>query len=130
TLAECRQLREPSLPICLPAGRAVATTAGRLPARRVIHTVGPMHSTREDRSATRASCYRESLRVAAETGARTVAFPTISAGVYGWPMVDAARIAVQTVQEPAEEVAGRVDTVVFLPFGEDAEQAFRRWTRQ
>lgn len=129
-LAECRQLRETSLPDGLPAGRAVATTAGRLPARWVIHTVGPVHSTREDRSATLASCYRESLWVAAEIGARTVAFPTISAGVYGWPMDDAARIAVQTVQETAEEVAGRVDTVVFVPFGEDAEQAFRRWTRQ
>lgn len=129
-LAECRQLRETSLPDGLPAGRAVATTAGRLPARWVIHTVGPVHSTREDRSATLASCYRESLRAAVEIGARSVAFPTISAGVYGWPMDDAARIAVQTVQETAEEVAGRIDTVVFVPFGEEAEQAFRRWTRQ
>src|SRR5699024_12505793 len=59
-LAECRRLRETSLPDGLPAGRAVATTAGRLPARWVIHTVGPVHSTREDRSATLASCYRES----------------------------------------------------------------------
>ncbi|HLQ81039.1 MAG TPA: O-acetyl-ADP-ribose deacetylase [Brachybacterium sp.] len=129
-LAECRRLRETSLPDGLPAGRAVATTAGRLPARWVIHTVGPVHSTREDRSATLASCYRESLRAAVEIGARSVAFPTISAGVYGWPMDDAARIAVQTVQETAEEVAGRIDTVVFVPFGEEAEQAFRRWTRQ
>src|SRR5699024_17083 len=120
-LAECRQLRETSLPHGLPAGRAVATPAGRLPARGVIRTVGPVHSTGADRSATLASCYRESLWVASEIGARTVAFPTISAGVYGWPMDDAARIAVQTVQETAEEVAGRVDTVVFVPFGEDAE---------
>jgi O-acetyl-ADP-ribose deacetylase len=126
-LAACRTLRETSLPDGLPAGQAVATTAGRLPARWVIHTVGPVHSTREDRSATLASCYRESLRVAAEIGARSVAFPAISAGVYGWPLEDAARIAVQTVRECAEEVRGAIDTVVFVPFGVEAEQAFRGW---
>lgn len=128
-LAECRTLRETSLPDGLSAGRAVATTAGRLPARWVIHTVGPVHSTREDRSATLASCYRESLRVAVELGARSLAFPAISAGIYGWPMDDAARIAVQTVRKMADEVAGAVDTVVFVPFGDEAEQAFRRWAR-
>ncbi|MDN5600738.1 MAG: O-acetyl-ADP-ribose deacetylase [Brachybacterium sp.] len=129
-LAACRALRESSLPDGLPAGRAVATTAGRLRARWVIHTVGPVHSRREDRSATLASCYRESLRVAVELGARSIAFPAISAGIYGWPMDDAARIAVQTVREMAEEVAGQVDTVVFVPFGVGAEQAFRRCVRE
>ncbi|MDN5900485.1 MAG: O-acetyl-ADP-ribose deacetylase [Brachybacterium sp.] len=129
-LAACRELRETTLPDGLPAGHAVATTAGRLAARWVIHTVGPVHSSREDRSATLASCYRESLRVAVEIGARSLAFPTISAGIYGWPMDDAARIAVQTVQETADEVAGEIDTVVFVPFGDEAEQAFRRWTQE
>ena len=129
-LAACRALRESSLPDGLPAGRAVATTAGRLRARWVIHTVGPVHSRREDRSATLASCYRESLRVAVELGARSIAFPAISAGIYGWPMDDAPRIPVQTVREMAEEVAGQVDTVVFVPFGVGAEQAFRRCVRE
>jgi O-acetyl-ADP-ribose deacetylase len=96
-LAECRTLRETSLPEGLPPGQAVATTAGRLPARWVVHTVGPVHSTREDRSALLHRAYRESLRVADELGARTVAFPAISAGAYGWPMDDAARIAVETI---------------------------------
>ena len=97
----------------------------------MIHTVGPVHSRREDRSATLASCYRESLRVAVELGARSIAFPAISAGIYGWPMDDAARIAVQTVREMAEEVAGTgSDTVVFVPFGVGAEQAFRRCVRE
>ena len=123
----CRALRESELPDGLPAGRAVATTAGRLPARWVVHTVGPVHSRREDRSATLASCYRESLRAAAEVGARSIAFPAISAGVYGWPMDDAARIAVQTVRETADEVAETIGTVVFVPFGEEAERAFHRW---
>jgi len=92
-LAACRELRATRLPDGLPAGQAVATTAGRLPARWVIHTVGPVYSTREDRSAVLASCYRESLRVADELGAATVAFPAVSTGIFGWPMHDAARIA-------------------------------------
>ncbi|APX32565.1 O-acetyl-ADP-ribose deacetylase [Brachybacterium sp. P6-10-X1] len=127
-LAACRRLRETSLPDGLPAGQAVVTTAGKLPARWVIHTVGPVHSPREDRSQTLASCYREALRVAGEIGARSVAFPTISAGVYGWPMDDAVRIAVETVREVAarqESSAPGVEEVVFVPFGADAESAFR-----
>ncbi len=75
----------------------MATTAGELPARWVIHTVGPVYSASEDRSAVLASCYAESLRVADELGATTVAFPAVSAGIYGWPHEDAARIALTTV---------------------------------
>jgi O-acetyl-ADP-ribose deacetylase (regulator of RNase III) len=96
-LAECRALRAGYLERGLPTGQAVATTAGRLPARWVIHAVGPIYAVTEDRSALLASAYRESLRVADELGATSVAFPAISAGVYGWPADDAARIAVQTV---------------------------------
>src|SRR4051812_43537732 len=96
-LAACQELRATTLPDGLPAGQAVATTAGRLPAGWVIHTVGPVYAKREDRSETLASCYRESLRVADELGARTVAFPAISTGVYGWPKDDAARIALRAV---------------------------------
>ncbi|WP_406283921.1 O-acetyl-ADP-ribose deacetylase [Embleya sp. NBC_00896] len=96
-LAECRALRAAKLGRGLRPGAAVATTAGLLPARWVIHTVGPVYSHTEDRSAQLASCYRESLRVADELGATTAAFPAVSAGVYGWPMEDAARIAVETV---------------------------------
>ena len=98
-LAECRELRRTRYPDGLPTGQAVATTAGDLPARWVIHTVGPVYAEREDRSHLLASAYRESLRVADELGARTVAFPAVSAGVYGWPLGDAARIAVTTVRE-------------------------------
>ncbi|MCD2188771.1 O-acetyl-ADP-ribose deacetylase [Actinomycetospora soli] len=121
-LAECRQLRATSLPDGLPTGQAVATTAGKLPARHVIHTVGPVHATSEDRSELLAGAYRESLRVADELGARTVAFPAISAGVYGWPMDDAARIAVGTV----ESTRTAVEEVRFVLFGDDAYQAFTR----
>ncbi|MFI6310072.1 macro domain-containing protein [Nocardia fusca] len=104
----------------LGTGQAVATTAGRLPARWVIHAVGPIWSATEDRSALLASCYRESLRVAAELGAETVAFPAISTGIFGWPMDDGARLAVETVG--ATETA--VEYVRFVLFDERALAAF------
>jgi O-acetyl-ADP-ribose deacetylase len=119
-LAACRELRATTLPDGLPAGDAVATTAGRLPARWVIHTVGPVWSAHEERSATLASCYRRSLAVADEIGARSVAFPAVSAGVYGWPMDDAARIAVTTVASTATSV----ERVIFVLFGDAALAAF------
>ncbi|MEU7026283.1 O-acetyl-ADP-ribose deacetylase [Streptomyces sp. NPDC046275] len=97
-LDACRTLRAGHYGRGLPTGQAVATTAGRLAARWVVHTVGPVHSTQEDRSELLASCYRASLRVADELGARTVAFPAVSTGVYGWPMDDGARIALETVR--------------------------------
>ena len=114
-LAACRQLRATSLPDGLPAGQAVATTAGDLAARWVIHTVGPVHSTTEDRTAVLASAYRESLRVAEELAAASIAFPAVSAGVYGWPMDDAARIAVETVREHRPGSLREVRFVLFSP---------------
>src|SRR5207237_1605776 len=98
-LRECRELRASRYPNGLPTGQAVATTAGDLPARWVIHTVGPVYAKTTDRTHLLVSCYRESLRVADELGAQTVAFPAISTGVYRWPMDDAARIALSTVRD-------------------------------
>lgn len=123
-LAECRALREGELKDGLPQGQAVATTAGDLPARWVIHTVGPVWANTKDKSEILASCYRESLKVARGLGARTVAFPAISAGVYGWPMDDAARIAVETCHAMAGEVGDVVAEVIFVPYGERATAAF------
>jgi O-acetyl-ADP-ribose deacetylase len=97
-LAECRALRGSRYPDGLPTGQAVATTAGRLPARWVIHTVGPVWSASEDRSGLLRECYANSLRVADELGAATVAFPLISAGVYGWPQDDAVRQALTVLR--------------------------------
>src|SRR5215218_3243741 len=97
-LAECREIVARLPDRRLPRGQAVATTAGRLPARWVVHTAGPIWSATVDRSHVLRSCYRESLRVADELGARTVAFPAISAGIYGWPLDDAARQAVDGVR--------------------------------
>lgn len=119
-LAECRQLRETRYPGGLPVGQAVATNGGDLPARWVVHTVGPVHSAEEDRSELLISCYRESLRVADELGALTVAFPAISTGAFGWPMDDGARIAIDTVR--AADTA--IEQVRFVLFDAPAYDAF------
>lgn len=121
-LAECRALRASRYGKGLRTGQAVATTAGQLPARWVIHTVGPVWSSGEDRSDLLASCYRESLRVADELGARTVAFPAISTGVYGWPMDDGARIALETVRSAVTAV----EEVRFVLFDTAAYEVFAR----
>jgi O-acetyl-ADP-ribose deacetylase len=121
-LAECRKLRAGHLGNGLPTGRAVATTAGDLDARWVIHTVGPVHQASGGDPALLASCYRESLRVADELGARTIAFPAISTGVYRWPMDDAARIAVETVRNTPTAV----EEVKFVLFDDRAYEAFIR----
>ncbi len=119
-LSECRRLRETRFPDGLPTGEAVATTAGRLPARWVIHTVGPTYATTKDKSHLLAACFRNSLAVADELGAATVAFPAISTGVYRWPIEDAGRIAVETVRATQTQVR----EVTFVLFGEAAYEAF------
>ena len=119
-LRACQQLRAGPLPAGLPPGQAVATTAGRLPARHVIHVVGPVWSRREDRSDQLRSCYAEALRVADELQALTVAFPAVSAGIYGWPVPDAARIAVGTVLDTPT----RVREARFVLFSRDVYTAF------
>ncbi|WCE00534.1 O-acetyl-ADP-ribose deacetylase [Streptomyces sp. HUAS 31] len=123
-LDACRDLRASRYGKGLPTGQAVATTAGDLDAGWVIHTVGPVWSASEDRSALLASCYRESLRVADELGARTVAFPAISTGVYRWPMDDAARIATETVRDTPTSV----EEVRFVLFDDRAYEAFAEQT--
>ena len=107
-LADCRALRAGHYGRGLATGQAVATTAGRLPARWVIHTVGPVHAAGDPgRAALLASCYRESLRTARELGARTVALPAVSTGIYGWPPHDAARIALRAVLAERVGAAGQ-----------------------
>ncbi|MCG5214651.1 O-acetyl-ADP-ribose deacetylase [Streptosporangium sp. KLBMP 9127] len=121
-LADCRRLRASHYGKGLATGQAVATTAGELPARWVIHTVGPVHSVTEDRADLLASCYRESLRVADELGATSVAFPAVSAGIYGWPLDSAAGIAVRTVRATPT----RVSDVRFVLLRQDVYAAFER----
>jgi O-acetyl-ADP-ribose deacetylase (regulator of RNase III) len=121
-LKECRALRASHYGRGLPTGQAVATTAGRLPARWVIHTVGPVFSASEDRSALLVDCHRNSLLVADELGARSIAFPAISTGVYCWPVQDAAVIALRTVSQSPT----RVEEIRFVLFDDRALAAFRQ----
>ena len=120
-LPECREIVERLPGGRLPRGQAVATTAGRLPARWVVHTAGPVWSASRDLSAVLRSCYSESLRVADGLGARTVAFPAISTGVYGWPLDDAARQAVAGVRAVSVD---HVQEVRFVLFSDEALAAF------
>jgi O-acetyl-ADP-ribose deacetylase (regulator of RNase III) len=112
-LEECRGLGG------CETGDAKATGAGRLPARWVIHTVGPVwRGGGAGEPELLAACYRRSLEVAGELGARTVAFPAISCGLYGYPIPDAARIAVEAVR------GHDLDLVRFVLFNDETHEAF------
>jgi len=106
-LEECRRIRSERWPGGLPTGEAVITGGGRLRARRVIHTVGPRWR-RGDDSAPKllASCYRNSLRLAASEGIVSIAFPSISTGIFGYPITDASRTALRTVKQWLEQNKG------------------------
>lgn len=107
-------------------GDAVATDGYDLKARYVIHTVGPVwHGGGRNEEALLASCYRTSLKIAKEIGARSVAFPAISTGVYGFPLDRATAIAVATVRDFLRD-DDSIDRVVFSVFGDAAEDAYRR----
>ncbi|MGP0097412.1 MAG: O-acetyl-ADP-ribose deacetylase [Terriglobales bacterium] len=115
-LQECRRIAAGMKTGTLPAGKAVLTTAGRLPARYVVHTVGPVYrGGRLNEAETLASCYRESLRVADDHGIRSMAFPSISTGAFGYPVRDAAAIAVRTLAHLLPSCA-HVEHVRFVLF--------------
>jgi O-acetyl-ADP-ribose deacetylase len=119
-LEECRALGG------CATGDAKATAAGELPARWVIHTVGPVwHGGDSGEPELLASCHRRSLEVARELGARSVAFPAISCGIYGYPVERAAEVAVTTVRE----LEGELETIRFVLFGDETYEAFTRLVR-
>jgi O-acetyl-ADP-ribose deacetylase (regulator of RNase III) len=121
-LAACRELRRMQYPDGLPTGDAVATTAGALPARWVIHTVGPVYAIEGDPASLLARCHASCLHVADEIGATSVAFPAISTGAYGYPLDEAAVVATRSVGR----VSTRVDEVRFVLFERDALVAFEK----
>jgi len=99
-LKECRELRKTRYPDGLPAGEAVITTGGNLPAQYVIHTVGPIYGHEPEHEAELlASCYRNSLNLAVEQGVTSIAFPSISTGAFGYPKPEAAAISSRTIKE-------------------------------
>ncbi|WP_256837804.1 O-acetyl-ADP-ribose deacetylase [Ornithinimicrobium faecis] len=123
-LEECRRLRAGRWHDGLPVGEAVPTGAGDLSARWVIHTVGPNRHRGQTDPALLASCFSRSLDVASEVGARSVAFPAISAGVYGWDADEVADIAVAAVRSWVHDHPGQLDLVRFVLFGPAIHQAF------
>jgi O-acetyl-ADP-ribose deacetylase (regulator of RNase III) len=123
-LEACRVLRQLRFPKGLPAGEAVETTAGRLRARYVIHTVGPVwHGGKSGEAPTLAECYRSSLALAARLGAQSVAFPAVSTGVYGYPRKAAARVVWETLGNYCRENAAP-KTIMLVFFSSDDAHAF------
>jgi O-acetyl-ADP-ribose deacetylase (regulator of RNase III) len=118
-LAECRTLGG-----CRP-GEAKITRGHRLPVRFVIHTVGPVwHGGKRGECETLANCYRNSLQVAVENGIKTLAFPAISCGAYGYPIKEAVQIAVNTTREFLANDS-MIEKVIFALFSEDLYEAYR-----
>ena len=123
-LEECKLIRR-NQGEC-PPGEAVITSGGRLPARYVIHTVGPIwHGGNNNEAAVLARAYRNSLLLAKQHGIKSIAFPSISTGVYGYPIEEAARVAVQTVKASLHEAAG-IEEVRFVVFTESDRLVYEK----
>lgn len=99
-LKECKEIRRSQFPDGLPTGQAVMTTAGKMAAKQVIHTAGPVYGRGgKDKAELLAACYRNSLALAAKKGLKTIAFPAISTGVYGYPLEEAAQVSSQAIDK-------------------------------
>ena len=99
-LAACEEIRRTKYPDGLPTGQAVITTGGKLPAKHVIHTVGPVYVRGGvDKAELLAACYFNSLSLAIEHGLKSIAFPAISTGVYGYPLAEAAAVSSRTIEQ-------------------------------
>ena len=117
-LEECKRIRATEWPDGLPTGKAVITTGGNLKAKYVIHTVGPVwRGGNKGEPKLLAEAYRNSLRLAISKGIRTIAFPSISTGAYGYPIEQACKIALKTVKEFLEK-EDKIDQVIHVLFTE------------
>src|SRR5512146_685757 len=115
-LGECKKIRQTQYPNGLPTGKAIATTGGKLPAKYVIHTVGPIwHGGTHDEPNLLASCYREAIHLADRMKLSSIAFPAISTGAYGYPLDEAAEIAVSTAADVLKTTAN-VKEIRFVVF--------------
>lgn len=109
----------------LPAGKAVLTTGGRLPAKYVVHTVGPVYRGQKHEAETLASCYRESIQLADDHAIRSIAFPAISIGAFGYPVHEAADIAINTIAQVLSSCV-HLESVRFILFDIDTRRAYVR----
>ena len=131
-LEECREIRRVRFPDGLPTGQAVITTAGRMPAKHVIHTVGPVYgSGGEAKSQLLAACYANSLALAVENGLRSIAFPAISTGVYGYPMDEAAVVSSTTIEQflQNETTLENIHLIFFAPNDAEVFLGHQRFSR-
>ena len=131
-LEECREIRRVRFPDGLPTGQAVITTAGRMPAKHVIHTVGPVYgSGGEAKSQLLAACYANSLALAVENGLRSIAFPAISTGVYGYPMDEAAVVSSTTIEQflQNETTLENIHLIFFAPNDAEVFLEHQRFSR-
>lgn len=125
-LEECKKIRETEWPDGLPTGKAVITSGGNLKAKYVIHTVGPVwRGGKYGEPELLAEAYRNSLRLAVSRGLKTIAFPAISTGAYGYPMEEAAEIALKTVKEFLEK-EDKLEEVVFVLFTPSSFRVYER----
>ena len=122
-LAECKRIGG------CPTGEARITKGYNLPARHVIHTVGPVYGGRPQDSTLLASCYKNSLRLAVDHKLKTIAFPAISCGVYGYPIEDACRIAVDTTSRFLE-AHPFLEKVYFVQFSEDNRKVYEDYLKR
>ncbi len=128
-LEDCRRLRAGHYGRGLRTGQAVATTAGLLPARWVVHTVGPVWSSTDNRSHLLADCYRNSMHIAASLQAHSIAFPAISTGIYHWPAESAATIALTMITNTSKETPG-ITSVRLVLFDQRTYDVFKATATQ
>jgi O-acetyl-ADP-ribose deacetylase len=132
-LKQCKEIRAREYPEGLPTGEAVITSAGRMPAKHVIHTVGPVYGRGgSDKAALLASCYRNCLRLAVEHELKTIAFPAVSTGVYGYPLSEAAKVSSQAIEEflGSNTSLDQVRLVFFSPIDADVFLKNQAFTQQ
>jgi O-acetyl-ADP-ribose deacetylase (regulator of RNase III) len=129
-LEECKRIRETTWPDGLPTGSAVITGAGDLKAKHIIHTVGPVwHGGLHDEATLLKQAYRNSLKIAANSGLKTVAFPSISTGAYGYPLEEASRVAVKTIKNFLEN-EDKLEKVIIVLFSEHAYSVYLTAAKQ
>ena len=129
-LQECKKIRETTWPDGLPTGKAVMTSGGNLQARYVIHTVGPVwHGGKQNEQVLLAEAYKNTLKLAVSKGLKTVAFPSISTGAYGYPIEKASKMALEAVKEFLQE-EDKLEEVLFVLFTQSGLEIYEETARE